>query len=122
VLRLQLSGLAVRARRSRRLPVVLSRDEVGQLLDAIDRLDTQGPYGLMVRLMYGAGLRLMECCRLRVKDVDLARLTLTVRQGKGDKGRLVMLPRSQQAPLAELLRRREALHQRDLGRGLGRVG
>ncbi len=122
VLRLQLAGLdAVRARRTRRLPVVLSRDEVAQLLDAIDRLDTQEPYGLMARLMYGAGLRLMECCRLRVKDVDLARLTLTVRQGKGDKDRVVMLPRSQQAPLAELLRRREDLHRRDLARGLGRV-
>jgi integron integrase len=122
VLRLQLSGLdAVRARRSRRLPVVLSRDEVAQLLDAVDRLDTQEPYGLMARLMYGAGLRLMECCRLRVKDVDLARRTLTIRQGKGDKDRVVMLPRSQQAPLAELLRRREALHRRDLARGLGRV-
>jgi integron integrase len=122
VLRLQLSGLdAARARRTRRLPVVLSRDEVAQLLDALDRLDTDEPYGLMARLLYGAGLRLLECCRLRVKDVDLARLTLTVRQGKGDKDRVVLLPRSQQAPLAELLRRRDALHQRDRGRGLGRV-
>jgi integron integrase len=122
VLRLQLSGLdAVRARRSRRLPVVLSRDEVGRLLDAIDRLDTDEPYGLMARLMYGAGLRLMECCRLRVKDVDLARSTLTVHQGKGEKDRTVMLPRALHAPLAEQLRRRDALHQRDLGRGLGRV-
>jgi integrase len=54
---------AVRARRSRRLPVVLSRDEVRQLLSAIDALDTTEPYGLMARLLYEAGLRLMECCR-----------------------------------------------------------
>jgi integron integrase len=122
VLRLELSGLdAVRARRSHRLPVVLSRDEVAQLLDSIDRLETEEPYGLMARLMYGAGLRLMECCRLRVKDVDLVRLQITVREGKGDKDRVVMLPRSLQVPLAEQLRRRTELHRRDLQRGLGRV-
>jgi integron integrase len=122
VLRLELSGLdAVRARRSRRLPVVLSRDEVCQLLEAIDRLESDEPYGLMARLMYGAGLRLMECCRLRVKDVDLVRLQITIREGKGDKDRVVMLPCSLQAPLAEQLRRRTELHQRDLQRGLGRV-
>jgi integron integrase len=122
VLRLELSGLdAVRARRSRRLPVVLSREEVAQLLEAIDRLDSEEPYGLMARLMYGAGLRLMECCRLRIKDVDLVRLQITVREGKGDKDRVVMLPRSLQTPLAEQICRRSELHQRDLARGLGRV-
>lgn len=122
VLRLELSGLnAVRARRSQRLPVVMSREEVGQLLAAIDRLETDEPYGLMARLMYGAGLRLMECCRLRVKDVNLVRLQITVREGKGDKDRVVMLPRSLQVPLEEQIRRRGELHQRDLRRGLGRV-
>jgi site-specific recombinase XerD len=64
VLHLDLGPLdAVRARRSRRLPVVLSRDEVRLLLQALDRLSTNEPYGLMARLMYGAGLRQMECCR-----------------------------------------------------------
>jgi integron integrase len=122
VLRLDLAGLdAVRARRTRRLPVVLAREEVAQLLQAIDHLETDEPYGLMARLMYGAGLRLMECCRLRVKDLDLLRLQLTVREGKGDKDRMVMLPAALQAELAEQLRRRAELHQRDLRRGLGRV-
>jgi integron integrase len=112
---------AVRARRSRRLPVVLSRNEVAQLLQALDALPTEEPYGLMARLMYGAGLRLMECCRLRVKDVDLERHQLTVRQGKGDKDRAVMLPQAARSPLEAQLRWREALHQRDLERGLGWV-
>jgi integrase len=78
---------AVRAVRPKRLPAVLSRDEVRRLLGALDRLPTTEPYGLMGRLMYGAGLRLMECCRLRMKDVDLDRGQLTVRGGKGDKDR-----------------------------------
>jgi integron integrase len=112
---------AVRARRSRRLPVVLSRDEVRQLLEALDQLPTTEPYGLMARLMYGAGLRLMECCRLRVKDVDLERNQFTVRQGKGDKDRVVMLPQASRPALETQLRWRETLHQRDLQRGLGWV-
>lgn len=122
VLGLELTELdAVRARRSRRLPVVLSREEVGLLLEAIDRLPTEEPYGLMARLMYGAGLRLMECCRLRVKDVDFSRRQLVVRQGKGDKDRVVMLPLGVRERLVEQIRQRQVLHQRDLARGLGRV-
>lgn len=122
VLHLQLTELdAVRARRSRRLPVVLSREEVALVLDAIDRLPTEEPYGLMARLMYGAGLRLMECCRLRVKDVDFSRRQLVVRQGKGDKDRVVMLPLGIRERLAEQVRQRQVLHERDLARGLGRV-
>ena len=122
VLHLDLGGLdAVRARRTRRLPVVLSPDEVRQFLGAIDRLPTTEPYGLMTRLMYGAGLRVMECCRLRVKDVDLVRNQLIVRQGKGDKDRVVMLPQAARAGLETQLRHRETLHQRDRQRGLGWV-
>ena len=122
VLHLQLTELdAVRARRSRRLPVVLSREEVALVLDAIDRLPTEEPYGLMARLMYGAGLRLMECCRLRVKDVDFSRRQLVVRQGKGDKDRVVMLPLGIRERLEEQVRQRQALHPHDLARGLGRV-
>jgi integron integrase len=75
----------------------------------------------MARLMYGAGLRLMECCRLRVKDVDLQRNQITVRQGKGDKDRVVMLPGAARDGLEERLRWREALHRRDRERGLGWV-
>lgn len=82
---------AVRAKRPKRVPMVLSAAEVQELLAAIDGLLSTEPYGLMARLMYGAGLRLMECCRLRMKDIDLDRGQLTVRGGKGDKDRLVML-------------------------------
>jgi integron integrase len=122
VLRIDLGGLdAARARRTRRLPVVLSREEVGQLLAALDRLATAEPYPLMGRLLYGAGLRLMECCRLRVKDVDLGREQLTVRQGKGDKDRVVMLPAAARDALARQLEWRAALHRHDLGRQLGWV-
>jgi integron integrase len=122
VLRLELTELdAVRARRSRRLPVVLSREEAALVLDAVDRLPTEEPYGLMARLMYGAGLRLMECCRLRVKDVDFPRQQIVVRQGKGDKDRIVMLPMGVRERLAEQMRQRQVLHTRDVARGLGRV-
>jgi integron integrase len=122
VLHLELTNIdAQRAYRSRRLPVVLSRDEVRPLLDALDRQPTEEPYPLMARLMYGAGLRLMECCRLRVKDVDLERNQITVRQGKGDKDRVVMLPQAARTGLEDWLRWREALHRRDRQRGLGWV-
>ena len=74
VLRQEIGELnAVRARRPKRVPLVLSRDEVRGLLVAVDGLRTTEPYGLMARLIYGAGLRLMECCRLRMKDIDLKR-------------------------------------------------
>jgi integron integrase len=72
-----------------RIPVVLSRDEVARLLAALD-----GTYALVARLLYGAGLRLMECLRLRVKDLDFDRNVLVVREGKGGKDRAVMLPQS----------------------------
>lgn len=84
---------AVRARRPVRVPSVLSVVEIRELLGALDVMPTTEPYAVMARLMYGAGLRLMECCRLRVKDVDLARGQLTVRGGKGDKDGFVMLPK-----------------------------
>src|SRR5262249_43561567 len=87
----------------------------------VDALPTDEPYPLMARLLYGAGLRLMECCRLRVKDVDRERNTLTVRQGKGDKDRAVMLPGAARDALAERLRARTVQHQRDLARGGGWV-
>src|SRR5690606_35957682 len=81
-----LDGL-VRARRPARLPVVLTRDEVRALLACVD-----GPSQVMATLLYGSGMRLLECCRLPVKDVDFARRQITVREGKGDKDRVTMLP------------------------------
>jgi integron integrase len=104
---------AVRARRPKRLPVVMSREEVATLIDSL-----QPPYRLMVQLMYGSGLRLNECCRLRVKDVDLDRGQLVVREAKGGKDRVVMLPQAVRAALGEHLERRAAVHRRDLARGL----
>jgi integron integrase len=82
-------GETVRAKRGRKLPVVMSRQEIGRFLEVTD-----GTTGLMLRLIYGAGLRLMECLRLRIKDVDLDRGLVYVRAGKGDKDRSVPLPRS----------------------------
>ena len=122
VLRQEIGKLdAVRARRPQRIPLVLSVREVQQLLEQIERLPTTEPYGLMAKVMYGAGLRLLECCRLRVKDIDLERGQLSVRGGKGDKDRYVMLPVATRAGLSRQLDWRRALHERDLARGLGRV-
>ena len=101
--------------------MVLTREEVGLLLAGLDGLPTHEPYGLMARLMYGAGLRLMECCRLRVKDVDPVRGQIVVRQGKGDKDRVVMLPAAAAEAVVEQTRGRLALHQRDRERGDGWV-
>lgn len=106
----------VRARRSERLPVVLSREEVHAVLSAM-----QGVPRLMATLLYGSGLRLMECCQLRVKDLDFQRQQLIVREGKGDKDRITLLPRSLHEPLRQQLEEARALHQADLARGAGWV-
>jgi integron integrase len=122
VLKIEVGTLdAVRARRPVRIPTVLSQQEVRQLLQTIAEIKTQEPYALMAQLMYGAGLRLMECCRLRVKDVDLQRGQLSVRGGKGDKDRFVMLPTVVRADMERQLDWRRALHEKDLARGQGRV-
>jgi integron integrase len=84
----------LRAKRAFRLPIVLSREEVARVLAA-----TTGTTGLMIRLMYGSGLRLMECLQLRVKEVDFDRNTILVRAGKGNKDRTVMLPEKLKEPL-----------------------
>lgn len=98
----------VRAKRSRHLPVVLSREEVRRLFAVME-----GTTGLILRLLYGTGLRQMECLRLRVKDVDLERKVLMVRGGKGDKDRQVMLPRALQAEMTEHLGRLRVLWEAD---------
>ena len=107
----------VRAKRPRRLPVVLSQEEVARLLAAMP----EGLPELMARLLYGTGMRLMECLRLRIKDVDFARREICVRSGKGDKDRRVPLPESLRS---RLLRQRERvllLHVADVAAGNGRV-
>ena len=106
----------VRARKDRRLPVVLTRDEVRQVLAQLD-----GDLWLIASLLYGSGLRLTECLRLRVQDLDLACGELTVRDGKGGKDRVTMLPEALTAPLRRHLARVRELHARDLAAGWGRV-
>jgi len=106
----------IRAKRPRRLPVVLSAVEVRRLLAAMD-----GQVWLMASLLYGTGMRLMECLRLRVKDVDFARSEILVREGKGGKDRRVPLPRRLRDPLAAAVERVAVVHAADLARGLGDV-
>jgi len=106
----------VRAKRPHRLPVVLTRQEVRSILGFLDGSDW-----IMVMLLYGAGLRLMECLRLRVKDIDFNSNEIIVRAGKGDKDRHTMLPAAVKESLVKHLDLIKRQHQRDLERGLGRV-
>jgi integron integrase len=113
---------AARAARSRHLPTVLTQAEVRRVLEQLhDGRAAHGAYALMASLMYGSGLRLMECCRLRVKDVDIGRRQLMIREGKGNKDRAVPLPHAVEESLIEQVHWREKLHQRDLTCGEGRV-
>jgi integron integrase len=107
---------AVRARKPRRLPVVLTREEALRLLGAMS-----GVHQLLARLLYGSGLRLMEGLRLRVKDVDFEQRALTVRDGKGGKDRITMLPQSLVTPLRDHLTHVRHLHASDLKAGFGAV-
>ena len=106
----------VRAKRTRRLPVVLSRAEVGRLLEQLD-----GTSWLMALLLYGSGLRLLECARLRIQDVDLERRVLTVRAGKGDRDRRTLLPNAAVKLLREQIERARAIHESDREQGMGWV-
>jgi integron integrase len=110
---------AIKSQRPRRLPVVMTRAEVRQVLDAFEGYG--GLYQLMARLMYGTGMRLLECCGLRVKDVDWQRNQIMVRQGKGDKDRVVMLPRALKADMEKQMEARRAQHDKDLARGIAHV-
>lgn len=105
-----------RAKKPQRLPVVFRREEVRTLLSHL-----RGEMWLMASLLYGSGLRLMECLRLRVKDVDFPRLQITVREGKGNKDRVTVLPSSLSEPLQKHLVRVKAMHEADLREGFGRV-
>ncbi len=106
----------VRAKRPRRIPVVLSRGEVTSLLAVLE-----GQAWLMAALLYGTGMRLMECLRLRVKDVDFARNEIVVRDGKGGKDRRVPLPQRLREALQAAMERTRVLHAGDLAQGAGEV-
>lgn len=105
-----------RAKAPKRLPVVLTRDEVQAVLSRLD-----GTHWLIASLLYGSGLRIMEGVRLRVKDVELSRREILVRDGKGFKDRVTMLPESLVNPLKAHLLRVKVLHDQDLAGGYGAV-
>jgi integron integrase len=105
-----------RAKKPKRLPVVLTQEEVRSLMAHL-----QGDAWLMASLLYGAGLRLMECLRLRVKDVDFGYRQLIVRDGKGQQDRVTMLPQKVIEPLQGHLDKAQALHRQDVAEGFGEV-
>lgn len=107
---------ALRAKKPRRLPTVLTRQEVQQLFAHLS-----GTHLLLACLLYGSGLRLMECLRLRVKDLDWEYRTITVRDGKGEKDRITVLPESLIGPLQAHLEDVRRLHQQDLAQGYSAV-
>jgi len=107
---------ALRAKRGQRVPVVLTHPQAMQLINPM-----HGDYKLITQLLYGSGLRLMECLRLRAKDIDLDRLQITVRDGKGDKDRITILPASLTDPLRAKIAARRLSHKTDLAAGYGAV-
>lgn len=113
---IDLSIDAVRAKRSRYLPTVLSQDEAIAVINQLS-----GVYQLVVKLLYGSGLRLSETLQLRVKDLDFAQRQIIVRDGKGGNSRITMLPNSVIAPLQVHLQNVQQMHHQDLERGLGSV-
>jgi integron integrase len=114
VLNIELAWLddVVRAKRQQRIPVVLSRQEVAAVLAALT-----GSYQLIGKLLYGSGLRLMECLRLRVMALDLNRQSITVHAGKGGKDRVTILPESLLIDIRNQVHRVRLLHQSDLAMG-----
>jgi len=105
-----------RAKKPRKLPVVFTREEIRAILDQLE-----SDKWLMGQLLYGSGLRVMECVRLRVKDVDFSYKQITVRDGKGGKDRVTMLPEIVIPAMEKHLRKVRAIHQRDLKAGFGTV-
>ncbi len=104
------------AKAPKRLPLVLNRDEVQAILTRLE-----GTYWLISSLLYGSGLRIMECLRLRVNDIDFTRREILIRDGKGFKNRVTMLPVALAKPLQLHLEKVKALHEADLQAGLGAV-
>ena len=107
---------AERASKKVNVPVVLTRDEVVRLLDALT-----GTHQLVAKTLYGCGLRISECLRLRVKDIDFEMNAVTVRRGKGDKDRVTTFPPSMRIPLETHLKKVKLLHEKDLAEGFGVV-
>lgn len=105
-----------RAKKPKKLPVVLTRTEIASLM-----LQAEGEMGLLIRLLYGTGMRLLEACRLRVKDVDLERREIIVRDGKGAKDRVTMLPESLVQPIVQQIQRTTEWFARDRAEGLAGV-
>ena len=110
-------GDYARVNRPARLPVVLSIEETQRVLAGLKA----GTASLIIRLLYGTGMRLMECLRLRIKDLDLARGQIVIRSGKGDKDRTTMLPQRLKEELEQHLARVKLLHEADLAEGYGQV-
>ncbi len=106
----------VRAKKPKRLPVVLTRDEIREIMSHL-----RGPARIAAMLLYGAGLRLMECLRLRIKDVDFGFRQITVREGKGNRDRVTVLPGTAIAPLQQHLESVKKQHETDLKNGGGHV-
>ena len=109
-------GEVIRARKSVRVPVVMTREEVRLVIDKME-----GRSKLMVELLYGCGLRLTECLNLRVQDIDFRRNEIMIRKGKGNKDRRLMLPRSLKMSLAKHLQAVKQIHAADLKEGYGQV-
>jgi integrase len=107
---------AVRAKRPLRLPTVISKDETLKVIGALD-----GIHRLMAMLLYGSGLRLMECIRLRVKDIDFRLNQIIVRDGKGARDRATLLPENVKPALKDHLQKVKLLDQDDLAKGYARV-
>lgn len=107
---------ALRARVGKKLPVVLSPEETKRLLQAVE-----GTTGLMLKIIYGSGLRVNECCSLRIKDIDFDQSLITIRDGKGGKDRTTLLPASLLDDLKSQTSRVYSLHDRDLAEGYGAV-
>ena len=118
VLHIELPWLdeVIAAKMSKRLPVVLTQTETRHLLNAMS-----GTMGVVASLLYGTGMRLLEGLRLRVKDVEFTRREITVREGKGNKDRVTVLPENLILPLKVHLEKVKALHERDLEAGFGEV-
>jgi integron integrase len=108
--------LPTSAKRPERLPTVLNRQEVLQIIN-----EMSGIYKLMTQLLYGSGLRLMECLRLRIKDIDFDYRTITVRDGKGEKDRIVPLPETVIPDLRRQVKCVRLLHEEDIASGYGNV-
>ncbi len=106
----------VRARRPKHLPVVLTREEAIRIIGAMN-----GTLKLMASILYGSGLRIQECARLRIKDVDFQSLSIVVRDGKGEKDRITMLPQSLIPYVQQQIESVKQLHKRDVSEGFGEV-